>query len=146
MGAAAATVLAQFIALVICSFYMIHKYELLRLNKNDFKDLESNMVTEMLGTEMLTMMFFSFASTSSNVQLNLSLFCDISRADVATPPALAALPGANIHRFPVRYFVASNVVGMLAPSATANIRLQLTVLHLQGEARSELHMEERCHI
>lgn len=51
-GAAAATVLAQFIALVICSFYMIHKYELLRLNKNDFKDLESNMVTEMLGTGM----------------------------------------------------------------------------------------------
>lgn len=48
----AATVLAQFIALVICSFYMIHKYELLRLNKNDFKDLESNMVTEMLGTGM----------------------------------------------------------------------------------------------
>ena len=35
-GAAAATVLAQFIALVICCFYMIHKYELLRLNKNDF--------------------------------------------------------------------------------------------------------------
>ena len=51
-GAAAATVLAQFIALVICCFYMIHKYELLRLNRNDFKDLESNMVTEMLGTGM----------------------------------------------------------------------------------------------
>lgn len=42
-GAAAATVLAQFIALIICSFYMVHKYELLRLNKNDFKGLESGM-------------------------------------------------------------------------------------------------------
>ena len=31
-GAAAATVLAQFIALVICCFYMIHKYEILRVN------------------------------------------------------------------------------------------------------------------
>ena len=43
-GAAAATVLAQFIALIICSFYMVHKYELLRLNKNDFKGLESGMI------------------------------------------------------------------------------------------------------
>ena len=51
-GAAAATVLAQFIALVICCFYMIHKYELLRLNKNDFKDLESKMIKEMLATGM----------------------------------------------------------------------------------------------
>ena len=39
---------------------------------------------------MLTMMFLSLLSTSSNVQLNLSLFWDISRADVATPPALDA--------------------------------------------------------
>ena len=51
-GAAAATVLAQFIALVICCFYMIHKYEILRLNKNDFKDLESKMIKEMLATGM----------------------------------------------------------------------------------------------
>ena len=51
-GAAAATVLAQFIALVICCFYMIHKYELFRLNRKDFKNLESQMITEMLGTGM----------------------------------------------------------------------------------------------
>lgn len=51
-GAAAATVLAQFIALIICSFYMIHKYELLRLNRNDFKGLESGMVKSMLGSGM----------------------------------------------------------------------------------------------
>ena len=51
-GAAAATVLAQFIALVICSFYMIHKYELLRLNRTDFKGLESGMIKSMLGSGM----------------------------------------------------------------------------------------------
>lgn len=51
-GAAAATVLAQFIALIICSFYMVHKYELLRLNKNDFKGLESGMIKGMLGSGM----------------------------------------------------------------------------------------------
>lgn len=51
-GAAAATVLAQFIALIICCFYMIHKYELFRLNRKDFKNLESQMITEMLGTGM----------------------------------------------------------------------------------------------
>lgn len=51
-GAAAATVLAQFIALVICCFYMIHKYELFRLNRKDFENLESQMITEMLGTGM----------------------------------------------------------------------------------------------
>ena len=32
-------------------------------------------------------------STSSRVQLRRMLFCDISRPEVATPPALAALPG-----------------------------------------------------
>ena len=70
---------------------------------------------------MLIMMFFSFASTSSNVQLSLSLFWDISSADVATPPAFAALPGAKITLFACRYCVASRVVGMLAPSHTAMV-------------------------
>lgn len=51
-GAAAATVLAQFIALIICCFYMIHKYELLRLKKEDFENLESHMITGMLGSGM----------------------------------------------------------------------------------------------
>ena len=45
-GAAAATVLAQFIALIICCFYMIHKYELLRLKKEDFENLEPHMIYE----------------------------------------------------------------------------------------------------
>ena len=45
-GAAAATVLAQFIALIICCFYMIHKYELLCLKKEDFENLEPHMIKE----------------------------------------------------------------------------------------------------
>ena len=64
-------------------------------------------------------MFWSLESTSSNVQLKRSLFCDISNAEVATPPAFAALPGANKILFSCRYFVASKVVGIFAPSATA---------------------------
>ena len=39
------------------------------------------------------MMRCSRSSTSSRDQLRRMLFCDISRPDVATPPALAALPG-----------------------------------------------------
>ena len=57
-GAAAATVLAQFIALVICCFYMIHKYELLRLNKNDFKDVESEIYMIMFSVFGQTMATF----------------------------------------------------------------------------------------
>ena len=34
-------------------------------------------------------------TTSSRVQLRRRLFCDISRPEVATPPAFAALPGPN---------------------------------------------------
>ena len=51
-GAAAATVLAQFIALIICCFYMIHKYELLCLKKEDFENLEPHMIKGMLGSGM----------------------------------------------------------------------------------------------
>ena len=42
---------------------------------------------------MFFMMPCSFSSTSSRVQERRMLFCDISRPEVATPPALAALPG-----------------------------------------------------
>ena len=42
-----------------------------------------------------TMMPLSLASTSSNVQDRRAEFWHISRADVATPPALEALPGAK---------------------------------------------------
>ncbi|MBU5459929.1 MATE family efflux transporter [Anaerostipes sp. MSJ-23] len=57
-GAAAATVLAQLIALVICAFYMVHKYELLRLKKEDFKEPEAKMIKHMLSSG-LSMGFMS---------------------------------------------------------------------------------------
>ena len=53
------------------------------------------------------------------VQLSLSEFWLISRAEVATPPALEALPGTKRTPLSCRYWVASRVVGMLAPSQTA---------------------------
>jgi len=42
---------------------------------------------------MLFMIIFSRVSTSSRVQDSRMLFCDISRPETDTPPALAALPG-----------------------------------------------------
>ncbi|MNJ41441.1 hypothetical protein D3C77_363660 [compost metagenome] len=64
------------------------------------------------------MMFCNLVSTSSNVQASLALFCAISSADTATPPAFAALAGPKYTSF-LRYTsIASKVEGMLAPSAT----------------------------
>lgn len=51
-GAAIATVLAQIIAFVICWIYMIRKYEILRLQKEDFKDPSPIMVKEMINAGM----------------------------------------------------------------------------------------------
>lgn len=48
-GAAVATVLAQLIAFIVCSFYMVKKYDILRLSRTDFKGMESAMVKNMLG-------------------------------------------------------------------------------------------------
>lgn len=48
-GAAVATVLAQLIAFIVCAFYMVKKYDILRLSRNDFKGMESAMVKNMLG-------------------------------------------------------------------------------------------------
>lgn len=48
-GAAIATVLAQAIAFVVCWIYMIKKYDILKLSKNDFKNMDSVMVKNMLG-------------------------------------------------------------------------------------------------
>jgi hypothetical protein len=51
-------------------------------------------------------------------------FCRISRADVATPPAFAALPGP--YRMPASWktATAARVEGMLAPSPTASSPLR----------------------
>src|SRR3546814_4825817 len=48
---------------------------------------------------MLRMICASRCSVWSKVQLSREAFCCISSAEVATPPALAALPGANITPF-----------------------------------------------
>ena len=47
-GAAVATVLSQTLAFLICWFYMIRRYEILRLKKKDFFGLERNMMKNML--------------------------------------------------------------------------------------------------
>lgn len=59
------------------------------------------------------------SSVWEKVQESREAFCCISRALVATPPALAALPGAKATPASWRTRTASGVVGMLAPSATA---------------------------
>ena len=48
-GAAVATVLAQLIAFIVCAFYMVKKYDILRLSRTDFKGMGSAMVKNMLG-------------------------------------------------------------------------------------------------
>ena len=49
-GAAAATVLAQILAFVICWIYMLRRYEMLRLVREDFRDADTAMVKNMLGS------------------------------------------------------------------------------------------------
>ena len=56
------------------------------------------------------MMPFSFESTSSNVHDSLSEFWLISSAEVATPPALEALPGQNRTFFSKKYGMEGNYV------------------------------------
>ena len=73
-GAAAATVLAQFIALIICCFYMIHKYELLCLKKEDFENLEPHMIKGMLGSGM-SMGFMSSCYHINQLRSN-GITCD----------------------------------------------------------------------
>ena len=49
-GAAAATVLAQLIALIVCYAYMVKKYEMLRLEKEDFRTNDKIMEKQMLSS------------------------------------------------------------------------------------------------
>ena len=51
-GAAIATVLAQVIAFVVCWIYMVRKYEILRLQKEDFEEPGKVMVKEMFSAGM----------------------------------------------------------------------------------------------
>lgn len=57
-GAAAATVLAQVIAVVICGIYMFKKYEILRIRREDFRILDDMMIKNMLSSG-LSMGFMS---------------------------------------------------------------------------------------
>ena len=57
-GAALATVLAQLLAFVICWIYMVKRYELLRLGREDFRGQEAGMIKNMLGAG-LSMGFMS---------------------------------------------------------------------------------------
>lgn len=49
-GAAAATVGAQGMALVLCAVYLLKQYDFFRINKEDFKGIQKQMVKEMLLT------------------------------------------------------------------------------------------------
>lgn len=51
-GAAVATVLAQFLAVIVCWIYMVKKYEILRLKKEDFAFENRDMVQQMLASGM----------------------------------------------------------------------------------------------
>src|SRR5207302_10814670 len=68
---------------------------------------------------MAIMILCRRSSTSWRVQLRRALFCDISRPDVATPPALAALAGPYRTLASRNILVASSVLGIFAPSATS---------------------------
>lgn len=49
-GAAAATVAAQAVTIVICAIYMLQKYEVFRLNVEDFRNCTKEMMQSMLAT------------------------------------------------------------------------------------------------
>lgn len=57
-GAAVSTVLSQMIAVAVCVVYMLQKYEILRLKREDFITADSRMIKNMLGSG-LSMGFMS---------------------------------------------------------------------------------------
>ena len=71
-GAAVATVLAQLIAFIVCAFYMVKKYDILRLSRTDFKGMESAMVKNMLGGG-LSMGFMSSLVNSGSLTLHTAI-------------------------------------------------------------------------
>ena len=64
------------------------------------------------------MIWCNFPCTSSLDQFIRKLFWLISKPDVATPPALEALPGANKIPASWKISIASAVLGIFAPSLT----------------------------
>ena len=80
---------------------------------------------------MCRMISASRFSVCEKLHESREAFCCISSALVATPPALAALPGPNATPASWKICTASGVVGMFAPSATA-----LTPLRTRATASS----------
>ena len=71
-GAAIATILSQVIALVACYIYMIKKYEMLRLQKEDLKNLEPMLIQNMLASG-LAMGFMSSLVNIGTLTLQTSI-------------------------------------------------------------------------
>ena len=74
------------------------------------------------------MMSASRASVFSKLQRSREAFCCISSAEVATPPAFAALPGPNLTPACWKARIASGVQGILAPSPTATTPFLISFL------------------
>ena len=97
----------------------------------------------------------SRSSVCSKLQESREAFCCISSALVATPPALAALPGAKVKPASLMSLMAAGVQGMLAPSATItqpfliNVWASLPLSSFcvgarQGDVAG--HLPDRCRI
>ena len=71
-GAAVATVSAQALAFVICWIYMLRRYEMLRLVREDFRDADTAMVKNMLGSG-LSMGFMSSLVNIGTLTLQTSI-------------------------------------------------------------------------
>ena len=77
---------------------------------------------------MPRMISCSRSCVCSKLHESREAFCCISSAEVATPPAFAALPGANSTSDSWKRRTASVVQGMFAPSATATTPFSSRVL------------------
>lgn len=71
-GAAIATVISQFIAMITCFFYMIKRYEILRLHQEDFHGLSGSLIKDLLSCG-LSMGFMSSLVNFGTVALQTSI-------------------------------------------------------------------------
>lgn len=71
-GAAIATVISQFIAMITCFFYMIKRYEILRLQQEDFHGLSGSLIKDLLSCG-LSMGFMSSLVNFGTVALQTSI-------------------------------------------------------------------------
>lgn len=71
-GVAIATVLAQLIALIVCIIFMLKKYDILRLHREDFTFMEKNMIGEMLNSG-LSMGFMSSLVNIGSLSLQTAI-------------------------------------------------------------------------